>query len=189
VTCSAVPLAGGQVSYSYDAEGNKIAMTDATRSSSYVYDPDGERLFSDTGLGHHRLEHLGRCRRAGCSSRAFQLVIQVCKGAPSSRRRRIALPRSSALGRHDGGTNWRDDPRADGPSRPLQPARGVDLPTRHRGARSHHRSRSRCADRPGEAEACCARSTSSGSRTSKCFAHAARTTRLAWRWGSGKNTL
>ena len=49
MTCSAVPLAGGQVSYSYDAEGNKIAMTDATRSSSYVYDPDGEQLLATQG--------------------------------------------------------------------------------------------------------------------------------------------
>ncbi|MGO9961830.1 MAG: hypothetical protein ACLPUG_00160 [Acidimicrobiales bacterium] len=49
------------MSYRYDADGSKIAMTGATRSSSYVYDPDGEQLLATQGsttiasLGHVRV--------------------------------------------------------------------------------------------------------------------------------------
>jgi YD repeat-containing protein len=38
-----------RVSYGYDADGNKIAMTDATGSSSYAYDADGEQLSATQG--------------------------------------------------------------------------------------------------------------------------------------------
>ena len=37
------------VSYTYDADGNKTAMSDATGSSSYIYDPFGELTSADNG--------------------------------------------------------------------------------------------------------------------------------------------
>jgi RHS repeat-associated protein len=39
------------VSYAYDADGDQTAMTDATGSSSYVYDPFGELTSADNGAG------------------------------------------------------------------------------------------------------------------------------------------
>jgi RHS repeat-associated protein len=39
------------VSYSYDASGNKTAMSDATGSSSYIYDPFGELTSAQNGAG------------------------------------------------------------------------------------------------------------------------------------------
>ena len=48
------------VSYSYDADGNKTGMTDATGTSSYIYDPFGE-LTSATE--RRRADHRLRLRR------------------------------------------------------------------------------------------------------------------------------
>ena len=39
------------VSYSYDADGNKVAMSDATGSQSYAYDPFGELTSATNGAG------------------------------------------------------------------------------------------------------------------------------------------
>ena len=39
------------VSYSYDADGSRTGMTDATGASSYIYDPFGELTSADNGTG------------------------------------------------------------------------------------------------------------------------------------------
>jgi integrase len=61
------------------------------------------------------------------------------KGVRRRRRHRLPLSRPPAHGRHSRRWHGRDPQGADGPARPLQPARRHDLPARHPRPRSGHR--------------------------------------------------